>query len=106
MTAINASTFEPNGTVENHSFGTIEDGTVEVTLGRETRRVRASRWTTPDENRINAYGVSGRYNTGTKAWPASITLCLTGRRAGMETARFGRDDRDPKFNKMRGIFFS
>jgi len=109
--AINPATFEATEAPETHSFGIITKGTVEVTLGRETRRLPARRMvTTYDEARgeatITAYGLGGRYHTGSKVWPASITIYTDGPRAGWETANFGRDDRDPKFNKLRGIFFT
>lgn len=38
--------------------------------------------------------------------PASLTLYTAGRRAGNLGVHFGRDDRDPKFNKLRGVFFT
>jgi len=76
------------------------NGTVEVTLRNETRRVKA---------RLNekygwmyAYEMTGRYQTGGKAWPAMVRSYED----GSETVDFGRDDRNPKFNKMNAIFFA
>jgi hypothetical protein len=66
MTLVQPATFELAST-EKHSFGRIETGTVEVTLGRETRRVRATRWFTNDERyevEIHAYDLGGRYENG------------------------------------------
>lgn len=108
MTVINANSFEVEST-ETASFGLIEEGTVEVTLGRETRRVKARRTTPTYEGgkpSIAAYGFGGRYNTGSKVWPAVVRMTIWPDGKQTETANFGRDDRDSKFNKMRGIFFA
>lgn len=78
-------------------------GTVEVTLGGQTRRCRAS----DHGDEITAFDLGGRYQTGTKVWPACVTSYKpdTGHRlAGCEYPVFGRDDRDPKF-KLSCIFF-
>ncbi len=87
MTAINPATFQVNGAFTT----TAIYGTVEVTLGLETRRVQAIRWL----NSITAYGITGRYATGTKAWPGSIDL----RDTGGEHVRFGFDSRSGKHRK-------
>lgn len=76
-------------------------GTVEVTLGNETRTLKARRY----GDRLTAVGLGGRYQAGTKVWPASISLHTEGRLKGVETYDFGRDDRASKFQKLNGIFF-
>ena len=76
-------------------------GTVEVTLRGETRRVLARH----TGDKIVASGLGGRYQTGTKVWGAFIILYLEGRLGGREIYDFGRDDRNPKFQKLNGIFF-
>jgi hypothetical protein len=108
MTLVQPATFELAST-EKHSFGRIETGTVEVTLGRETRRVRATRWFTNDERyevEIHAYDLGGRYETSAKVWDASITYTKWADN-GKETERanFGRDDRSGRFHKLNGVFF-
>lgn len=107
---INFETFTPNKEAEVKSWGSMQEGTVVVALGNETRTVKAIKWHSKhdeiDEISIIAYGFSGRYQTGSKAWPAYVTQYITGARAGREQADFGRDDRHPKFNKMSGIFFA
>lgn len=92
---INAATFI---LTETQTYG--EMGTVEVTLGKETRRVLARR----TANYITAYEFGGRYETGTKVWPASVSQHYEADGKVWESADFGRDDRHPKFNKMRGVF--
>jgi hypothetical protein len=64
---INRDSFEINGAVSD--TGTVY-GTVEVTLGNQTKRVRATMWVGGD---IYAYGVTGRYMTGKKAWPGYVS---------------------------------
>jgi len=69
-----------------------EEGTVELTLGRETRRVRAVKhdkygW-------LFAYGIEGRYNTGNKWWSGSVQSDAEGK----IHVQFGRYDNHPKFN--------
>jgi hypothetical protein len=85
---INAASFR----IED--FGNrVAYGTVEVTLGRETRRVRALSF---GDGYIVAYGITGRYRTGMKAWPGSITL-----QPGFknEHVSFGFDSRSGKHHK-------
>ena len=93
-----------------HSFETTESkeyfdlGTVEVTLRGTTKRVDAMR---DREGPITAFGMTGRYQTGTKAWPASVRATLdptTGEY--WDAIHFGRDDRVSKFQKMQGLSFS
>lgn len=96
MTIINAATFE---IAEIDAHG-IERGTVEVTIGATTRRVRASRF----ENCLTAEDMFGRYKTSAKAWPATIYQRVSNGKIS-ESAIFGRDDRSGRFNKMNYIFF-
>ncbi|RQU83915.1 hypothetical protein [Burkholderia cenocepacia] len=100
---INSASFEATG--ELHERSGYPLGTVEVTLGRETKRVPA--W--KDRNGCIAvlHGIGGRYRTGTgKIWRVSLSQHkhpTTGEI--LESCWFGRDDRSGKFNK-NGIFFT
>lgn len=98
MSYINRNSFEINGAFEMHSFGMLIYGTVEVTLGRDTKRVRAILTRKGDQDGdITAYGIIGRYMTGTKAWPGSISS-----RPGWENdfVHFGFDSRSGKHRKV------
>ena len=95
---INASSFIATG-VAKYDENT-DTGTVEVTLRGETKRVSASRDNT--YGRIFAYDMIGRYQTGGKAWPASVNQ----NKEGVEHVNFGRDDRSAKFNKVNQIWFA
>jgi CTP-dependent riboflavin kinase len=82
----------------------FEEGTVEVTIRNETRRVRALR--AHSDGAITAYGTSGRYVSGAKAWPATITNRPGKDGTRWESVSFGRDDRSGRFNKANLIFFA
>lgn len=97
-TTFTTETSEPNGL-----FGAIERGTVEVTIRRETRRVPATRYA--KSGSIIASGMTGRYQTGSKAWPATIYLRNT-EHGMIQTVCFGRDDRCSKFRKENGLHFA
>lgn len=95
MTMINKASFQINGAFDDHSVF----GTVEVTLADRTQRVRAVIHTydnSPHLNGITAYGITGRYRTGMKAWPGYIQL-----RDGWtnEHVSFGFDSRSGKHHK-------
>jgi len=93
-TVIDRSTLQLDGTKTAFIFGVRLNGTVEATLAGKTRRVRASVWEeTPDA--IYAHGISGRYQTGSKAWPATVILYGDGR----EHIQFGRDERAGRCTK-------
>lgn len=68
-------------------------GTVEITIGCETRRVPCM----VCDGLIETYGwmtgITGRYATGTKAWPCTILQRKTFDGKIVEIVRFGRDDR-------------
>lgn len=94
---INRASFIP-------SVAGSEEGTVEVTLRGETRRVRAC--FTAKYNWIHAYDIVGRYQTGGKSWPGSIQSAPARDSNGfVEHVNFGRDDRNPKFRKENMIWF-
>ena len=102
MTIINRDSFQPLPDSEQPEHDYWVEGTVDVTLRGETRTVKATenKW-----GEITAYGMTGRYQTGTKAWPASVKS-----REGMggrfvESADFGRDDRSAKFRKENYLSF-
>lgn len=100
MPCINAQTFIAN---ETQTRDDAIEGTVEVTLGNKTKRVEARKWKGQySEGDITAYGMTGRYQTGAKAWKACILLKAN----GDESGHFGRYDNHPKFRKMRGISFA
>lgn len=74
------------------------DGTVEVCLNGETRRVTAVSY----KGSISALELVGRYNTSSKEWPAIIRRTAE----GDEIVQFGRDDRCTKFQKRDFIYFA
>lgn len=99
MTIIATETFQ----IEATDADGWERGSVEVTIRSETRRVPATRvaklgW-------LIAYGVVGRYQTGTKSWPASIRQTMRADGTASEYVSFGRDDRASKFRKENSIWF-
>jgi len=101
MSIIKNETFIANETQPEHGFWI--DGTVEVTLGKETRRVKAF----IKGNVVTAFGMTGRYATGTKAWAASVAQRIdptTGK--VWDSVNFGRDDRSAKFCKVNGLSFA
>lgn len=99
---IDPTTFVAHATQPTHGYWV--EGTVEVTLGRETRRVEAIR---KNEDQITAYGLTGRYQTGTKAWPARATRVIDPKtnRPG-DRIEFGNDDRSGRCKKTNQIFFA
>jgi hypothetical protein len=54
-------------------------------------------------DRLNAKGLIGRYQTGAKAWAATIAQRAWPDGEVSEYANFGRDDRAPKFKKLNGV---
>ena len=100
MSIINANSFTPNATQQ---YKTITEGTVEVTLHNETRRVEA----TKQNGQLTAYGMTGRYQTGGKAWPASVTQKVDPTTNKIwDSVSFGRDDRHGKFQKTSSLHFA
>lgn len=107
---LNIDSFQPSGAPDRviPTTGTaFEQGTVELTLGRETRRVPAER--SRQDGRIIARGISGRYQTGGKVWPARISyapeyLGKPGLAHLVWDCHFGRYDNHHKFQKTN-IFF-
>jgi hypothetical protein len=97
---INAASFIANASQAND----WEEGTVEVTLRRETRRVRAIR----DSGLVTAFGMTGRYRTGTKAWPATARLMRDHHTGEIyEIVYFGRDHRSlGHFEKLNALSFA
>lgn len=99
---INPQTFEVAAEQPEHGYWIA--GTVEVTLGKETRRVEA----TKANDQITAFGMTGRYETGKRAWPARATRVIdptTGR--AWDRVQFGRDDRaGGRFNKTNALSFA
>jgi len=109
---LNVNSFQPTG--EPDRVRTMKDGTelrwvqgtMELTLGRETRRVPAEMI----DGTLIARGIVGRYQTGAKAWPAYIAY--NPKYIGVErashllwTVHFGRYDNHPKFQKLNGLSF-
>jgi len=98
---INPDTFAPAAEQPGHGYWVA--GTVEVTIGRETRRVAAS----IRDNEITAKGLTGRYQTGAKAWPATVTRVIdpsNGR--PWDRVQFGRDERANRCKKTSMVFFA
>ena len=85
MFILNAFSFEVTGTepVSYDPTQTREIGTVEATIGRETKRVNAVRY---NDGRIVSWDFTGRYVTGKKAWPATVSL-----HGDRQWVWFGRD---------------
>ena len=54
-----------------------------------------------NEDSFAVAGFVGRYKTSTKPWMAHVTVYKDGR----TFARFGRDERSGRFNKMAGISY-
>lgn len=103
---INSSSFIETGrrtTAYGDQILNYIDGTVEVTLRGVTKRVDA---TMMDDGIICARGLVGRYNTGSKSWPAVVTEHKTGSGEIVEIIRFGRDDRSPSFQKRNLVYFA
>jgi hypothetical protein len=97
---INRDTFKAES-VETASWGAVFDiGTVEVTLGNETKTLPARRAHESNAIYITS-GIGGRYRTSTKIWKASVSQLSDGR----DRIWFGRDDRNMNFNK-NSIFFT
>ena len=107
---INPASFQLETTEDEGHFIT-ERGTVEVTIGRETRRLPAVITTFPEDFRAEAEiavygnGLFGRYRTGDKAWPARVSQTHWRDGKVSESGYFGRDDRSGRFQKINGIFF-
>ncbi len=100
---INTATFTASAEQPDHDFWT--EGTVEVTLRNETRTVRATKCNR--DGSITARGMTGRYQTGSKAWPATVTQRLDPRTDKLwDSVYFGRDDRASKFQKLNGLHFA
>ena len=101
MSIIKTDTFTANETQTSEGF---IYGTVEVTIRYETRRVDAYK---DRDGLITARGLVGRYSTGTKAWPATVSQMISPRTNQIwETVFFGRDDRHGKFQKAHGLHFA
>jgi hypothetical protein len=98
---INADTFEASSEQPDHGYWV--NGTVEVTLRGKTARVNAHK----RGHEITAFGMTGRYATGTKAWPASATRVIDpSTNTPWDRVSFGRDDRSSRFNKTSALSFA
>lgn len=100
---INTATFTASAEQPAHDFWI--EGTVEVTLRNETRTVSATK--SNGNGAIKARGMTGRYQTGTKAWPATVEQRVDPRTNKLwDFVSFGRDDRSGKFQKLNGLHFA
>jgi hypothetical protein len=78
-------------------------GTVEVNLRGQSQRVRAIWY----GGLVTAFGMVGRYKTGTKAWPARVSMMRDQRTNDIfEIVHFGRDDRSGNFYKLNALWFA
>lgn len=76
---------------------TREVGTVEASLGGKTKLVDAVRY---DNGRIVSWDFTGRYRTGTKAWPATVSIDPD----GQEHVWYGKDHHTGRCQKT-GLSF-
>lgn len=97
-TILNAATFEATGTepLPYRPEETREVGTIEATLGGQTKRVEAVRY---EGGRIVSWDFTGRYRTGTKAWPATVSV-----EGDRETVWYGKDHHTGRCQKT-GLSF-
>lgn len=95
-TLVNPESFVKTGEITIGS-SVFDEGTIEVTLRGETKRVEARFCGSIG---YIAFGLIGRYQTGAKQWPATIRHL-----DGQEIINFGRDDRSGRFNKVNCIWF-
>ena len=99
MTILKPATFEATSTEPSYREGeTREVGTIEATLGGKVKRVTAVRY---DNGHIVSWDFTGRYRTGTKAWPATVSLDADGR----EGVWFGKDHHTGRCQKT-GLSFA
>lgn len=99
---INAETFITAADQPDHGY--FVEGTVEVTLRGETRTVRATK---SRNGEITACGLIGRYQAGTKVWPATVTQRIDPRTNKVwDSVDFGRDDRAGRFQKTNTLWFA
>jgi hypothetical protein len=96
-TILNASTFTVTGT-EPWGDETREVGTIEANLAGRTQFVKAVRY---DDGHIVSWDFTGRYRTGTKAWPATVSIHGDGR----ESVWFGKDHHTGRCQKT-GLSFA
>ena len=103
MTAIiNRDSFELEGA--NVHDQDAEYGTVEVTLGRETRRLKANRRGV--KITVHSQGqIFGRYRTGKKNWPAVLFSNMTPEGKVLESCLYGNDDRSGRCQINNSVFF-
>jgi len=94
---VNINSYAVTTTI-NEARGWTE-GTVEVTLGDTTKTVPAIGFA----EYISVFGFVGQYRTGPKKWNANVRHYI---KTGEEVAYFGRDDRSPKFKKLKCISFA
>lgn len=101
---INPESFEPGDEVRSapHKMYpqgiVLTNGTVEVTLGGQTKRLPACR---RDNGDISVRGLVGRYRTSAQPWPATVINEARG-----TYVHFGRDDRSARFQKINGLAFA
>lgn len=103
---INAATWIEDAEQPAHKYWI--EGTVEVTLDKKTVRVKAiAKTTSAGHFSITASGMTGRYQTGMKAWPAQVTQVLDPTTNNLwDRIEFGRDERSGRCKKAGMLFFS
>jgi len=97
---INRSSFKAEKTEVN---GRVFDGTVEATIGNETKTVPAFN----NNGYITAHGFIGRYRTGKKLWGATVMNRIdpiNGRE--LESIHFGFDSRSGRHVTIKDVWFA
>ncbi len=108
-TLINRDSFIQTGEIYSETLKggyvfSYTPGTIEVTLRGKTQRVEARLFADGD---IRAKGLVGRYQTGGKVWPASVSSRISAIDGKViEQAHFGRYDNHPKFRKENCLWFA
>ena len=87
----------------NRATFNADDGTVRVDIGSRTETLRAE---LSDDGLLRVHGLFGKYQTGTKQWPADVCL-LRDPRTGKDWVRayFGFDSHSGR-HRQASVFFN
>lgn len=103
MTIIKPETFVPDE-INTVTYGTGISGTVEATIGKETKRVECNK---NSDGSISAFGFVMKYRTGKKLWPTMLSYRIveqTGK--PHESVMSGRDERVGRCQMTNNIWFA